>query len=254
MKRVLAIGDLHGGNYAGVNSPSWWVSEENPKGVLSRVVYREFDAFRERHKKPDVLFVNGDAIDGKQDKDGGLGLSTTDRLAQCKMIAEELDKFEARKIVMTRGTKYHTGREEDLEDVIASELGAHIDESVFVDVEGVVFHLRHKISSSSVPYGHFTPIAKEQLWLRLWEGEEWPEADIILRSHTHTFGFCGGPGWLAMTLPALCAGATRYGMRECSKIVHFGGVEFVVSDGKYSWAEDITKFGSPVAPNVLRVE
>ena len=38
--------------------------------------------------------------------------------------------------------------------------------------------------------------------------------------------------WLAMTTPACCGAASKYGARTCEGLVHYGLVHFVIDRGK----------------------
>jgi hypothetical protein len=87
------------------------------------------------------------------------------------------------------------------------------------------------VGGSTIPHGRFTATAKERLWNVLWnERELRPKAQVILRGHVHYATFCGEPGWVAMTLPALQGMGTRYGGRVCSGTVHWGAVIFDVNE------------------------
>jgi hypothetical protein len=120
--------------------------------------------------------------------------------------------------------------------VVADEVNAEIHGQMFVEVEGVRFHLKHKVGGSSIPHGRHTATARERLWLREWaDVADWPQADVILRGHVHYHQYAGGPGWLAMTCPALQGPSTKYGSRQCSGTVDFGIVTFEVDGDDYDW-------------------
>ena len=147
-----------------------------------------------------------------------------------------LREWSAGRIVMVYGTPYHAGTEEDWEAVVADEVNAEIHGQMFVEVEGVRFHLKHKVGGSSIPHGRHTATARERLWLREWaDVADWPQADVILRGHVHYHQYAGGPGWLAMTCPALQGPSTKYGSRQCSGTVDFGIVTFEVDGDDYDW-------------------
>ena len=76
---------------------------------------------------------------------------------------------------------------------------------------------------------------------------------MILRGHVHYLNFCGGPGWLAMTLPALQMKGSKYGVRQCSGVVDFGFTVFDVGeDGRYTWWPELADIKSQRA-RALRV-
>ena len=76
------------------------------------------------------------------------------------------------------------------------------------------------------------------MWNKMWhaEHERQPNADVIIRAHVHYHNYCGGDGWLAMTLPALQGYGSNFGARECEGIVDIGMVKFdVYENGEYKW-------------------
>lgn len=190
----------------------------------------------------DLLIVNGDAIDGRGEKSGGLELITSNRDEQVEMAIECLKVWEARKVVCVAGTAYHTGTLEDKEIAIAECLGGEFHSHPFVRIEGVTFDIKHKVGRSGIPHGQGTTIAKERLWNTQWwiDDEGQPLADIILRAHIHKYHFDGGAKWLAMSLPCL-QGATIFGSRAVSGTVDWGLIEFRVEAGEYEWIKHLAR-------------
>jgi len=193
--------------------------------------------------KIDVLLVMGDAIDGSADKSKGTEAITTDRMEQADWATECIKYTKAKKVHMVAGTPYHVGQQEDWERVIGDRLGAEFTGQDWLDIDGVVFNVRHKVGSSSIPHGRHTAISRQKMWEVLWKDTAgYPESDILLRGHVHFFSYCGGcysNNWLAMTLPALQGPGSRYGVRQCEGLVHFGGVDFWTEKGEYSWRANI---------------
>lgn len=158
------------------------------------------------------------------------------------------------KLVCLHGTPYHVSPDgEDWENIIASDCGAvKIGSHEWVEVDGVMFDLKHEVSSSSVPHGRYTALAKSNLWSILWSiGNRAPRGKketVLIRSHVHYHAWCGAPGWLAMTLPALQGHGTKFGSRRCEGMVDFGIVVFE-TDGKggYSWTKEIAEVSSQQA-------
>ncbi len=190
---------------------------------------------------PDVLIMNGDAIDGKGKRSCGTEQITTDVNTQADIACHVIKRCMGKKtkLLMTNGTPYHTGDGEDFEDLIAHECNAtEIGGHVFADINGVIFDIKHKIGSSSVPHGRSTALGRVQLWNALWaEADEQPKANVIIRSHVHYHQAIYSPdmGW-AMTTPALQSMGSKYGARQCDGRVHFGFIAFEVSDsGDFSW-------------------
>ncbi len=254
MKRVVVVSDFHCGHKVGLTHPDF---DARPKRTRTQA----WDFFRLRRKcwdfvarraeklQPvDLLIVNGDCIDGKGGKSGGTELLTTDRDEQCAMAVAVIEQFRAETILMSHGTPYHTGSGEDWENSIAKDVDAHkIGNHDFASVNGVVFDYRHYVGRSVIPHGRHTAVAREKLWSILWsERGEYPASDIILRSHVHYHAFCGGPGWLAMTTPALQAYGSKFGARIATGVVDYGFVHFDVGgEGDWSWDSHILRFRNP---------
>jgi len=227
MKRVLVVSDFHCGHEAGLwmGSPLWNKFVELIRGL----------------GKIDICVANGDLIDGKGPKTGGTELITADRFEQAEMALRVLEFINANVYRLTYGTAYHTGYNEDWEDIIAKRIGATIKGHDFFDVNGLVFDVKHKIRGSSIPHGRFSPLARAKLWNLFWnEFHEVPRADIFIRSHVHYLSFCGGKKWLALTTPALQDWGSKYGERECENVIDWGFVYFDILDRNcWSW-KDVT--------------
>jgi len=253
MKRILTLGDMHCGHDAGLTPPRWQYTPKKCReasNIHTRTKREKFAAAQreswkwyirnvKKHGPYDVVVCNGDAIDGRGDRSGGTELVEADRHDQVTMAETCLQQAMGvgTKLVMTFGTAYHTGQEEDFESLIASDLNAEkIGAHEWIKTEGVVFDIKHHIGSSGVPHGRHTAIARESLWADLWaERGLVPKHDVLIRSHVHYFQFCGDGRNLRMTLPALQTMGSKYGARRCSGLVDFGFVVFEAQRGDYTW-------------------
>lgn len=241
MKRVAVLADLHCYHRAGLTHPEWWLPKDSIHygkwGTVQRELYGHYLKIIEKVSPVDALIINGDCFDGRGDRSGGTELlpdpSWGNQIALAEACIREWG-VDGSNIVMSRGTPYHTGQASDYEDVLAMHLGATIKDHPFVEIEGVTFDIKHKVGSSSIPHGRNTPIARERLWNVLWADGQ-PRADVLIRSHTHYFSYCGGKDWLGVTTPALQAAGTKYGGRQCSGTVDWGLLTFDVDGGEFDW-------------------
>ena len=145
-KRVVAIGDLHCGHLLGLTPPDWWTSKmpghesmRERSGSVQRELWKWYTATMAALQPIDILLVNGDVIDGKGRHSGGVEQITTDRRVQCEMAAECIGAASPKRAVFTYGTRYHTGKGEDWEAMLADQLSAagmdvDIDNYVVIDV------------------------------------------------------------------------------------------------------------------------
>jgi len=253
-KRGITFGDLHSGHRCGLTPPAWHgkpvkggLTKHNKWQSLRKSLWNHWVRIINEHGPFDFALYLGDGIDGRGERSGGTELLTTDREEQTDMAVECINqiRLNANKgfsIVGVYGTPYHTGSDgEDWENVIAdragfSKVGAH----EWVDVNGYVFDLKHDVGSSSVPHGRHTAVSREHLWAQLWaERDLIPKANAIIRGHVHYHNYCGGPDWVAMTLPALQGMGSKFGSRRCSGLVDFGAVIWDIDDsGNAKWHSD----------------
>ncbi len=235
IKRGIALGDTHCGCLSGLTPPRFMIPEKRSKHLhqLQAKAWHEYEKIRKDIGQIDFLIGNGDLIDGKGSRSGGTEIMEPDLIDQCEMAIDCLLPWNAKKTVLTYGTAYHVNAEsgEDFENIIAHALNAEIKSHAFINIDGVVFDVKHHCGSSGIPHGRHTAIAKERLWNLLWsEREEQPKSNILLRSHVHHHTFAGGPGWLAMTLPALQLAHTKYGARRCNGTIDWGLVYFEIEN------------------------
>ena len=241
-KRIVAVSDMHCGHVVGLTPPEWWTRALPAAELVQRAMWEHYTDTLAALQPIDALLVLGDSLDGKGHKSGGTEQITTDMRAQVIMAEGALRQAKARKIVMVHGTGYHVSPDgEDWEEVLADRLGATISGHEWAEAHGLVFDLKHHVGGSQLEHGRHTAVARDRLANLLWSDRKLaPRAHVLLRGHVHYHAFCGGPGWLGMTLPALQGPGSKYGVRRCSGLVHFGLVHFdVYPGGKYEWASHV---------------
>lgn len=239
-KRMVVLSDLHCGHRVGLTPDRW--QSAIPGNRYYRIQIETWGRFRQEIdalRPVDICVVNGDAIDGKGTRSGGQELLTPDRMKQVEIAAECVGYVGATKNIFVKGTPYHVGENEDWENDLAREFGEKAEDHAFLTVNGCNFDIKHFVSSSSVPHGRQTALARAKLWNTIWhhEHEQQPNARVLIRSHVHYCHYAGEANeWLALTTPALQAAATKYGARLCEGIVHWGFVYFdIYEDGSFAW-------------------
>jgi hypothetical protein len=247
-KRVLVVSDFHCGHLVGLTPPGFDADREPQRHRefydMRRTIWKWFARTVSKLAPIDILIVNGDAVDGKGPASGGTEQLYADRNDQSEMAAAVIRTIDAKKVVMSYGTPYHTGVLEDWEDAVARDVGAEkIGGEDVVDVNGLIINYRHHVGRSTIPHGRFTPIAKEMLWNLLWaERGEYPKANVLIRSHVHYHVAAQTSDWLAMTTPALQGYGTKYGGRRITGTVDIGVIVFdVTGRGEYTWRPELLR-------------
>jgi len=265
-KYGLFTGDFHCGHLVGLTPPHFQLNPETANSSnlikyydIAKELWSSFTSYLKTLPELDFLVINGDMIDGKGHKTGGTEQLTVSMKTQCDMAVDVIETMRKRckrnaKIIGTYGTDYHVSTNGDeWERLIADKVGfTKIGAHEWLDVNGLVFDIKHKVGSSSVPHGRHTAVSKEALWNSLWaEADMQPKADVIIRSHVHYHSFCGNTAKLCMTLPALQGMGSRFGAKECSGIVDWGAVLFEVrGKNDYNWFPFIKKIVSQKAKAV----
>lgn len=254
MKTIVFVSDTHCGSTYGITPPGEFKASHNRE--IQEEGWKEYVRLTQQWASPDILICNGDAIEGNQSRQGGAELITPDRTVQCDMAVEILSKWNAKKIFMTYGTPYHVGKDaEDFERGIAERLGAKIEGHLYLEIEGLVFDIRHKVSNTIVPYGGATALLREVTWALIKEASETgPKIDVVVRSHVHRYISIKQPGKRAIITPGLQLARGRFGSRECSGEIHWGAIRLIVDKGKIIQEdEDICKLHAN-KPQVFRIK
>ena len=248
----LFCGDFHCGHLVGLTPPEYQqkfiqnsTTKRNKWYKIAESLWTAFDDILKQLPELDFVVINGDMIDGKGKKSGGTELITSSMHDQSDMAVKVINHIRkygkpGMKVIATYGTPYHTSSEGDeWENVIKDKakidkIGAH----EWIDVNGVIFDIKHKIGSSSIPHGRFTALARAGLWNKIWALDEkmQPKADVIIRSHVHYHRGIFSKDQVCMTLPALQGMGSKYGAKECEGTVDWGMVLFrIVDKNDYSW-------------------
>jgi hypothetical protein len=243
---------MHCGHRAGLTPPGYQYPENNQDlelevfGRNQRVQWDWYARTIDALQPVNFLIVNGDATDGKGPRTGGTEQINLDRTKQNKMAAEAIRHVRAEKIVMTYGTPYHVGHEEDQEQIIAGMVDAYkIGGHEWPEIEGVVFDVKHKIGSSTIPHGRATPLLRAALWNALWaEIDGQPRARVLIRSHTHYSIVIDTPEILGIITPGLQGWGSKFGVRECEGIIHIGLIHFdIYGPEEFTWHRHLLKPG-----------
>jgi hypothetical protein len=258
--RLVVCSDEHCGHFSGLTHSDYQgkfitdsVSKHNKLTEIERELWNFFKTeitILKKEKPIDIFVNNGDFIDGDGYRSGGTELITTDRNFQIQMAKKVVEEINAKTNIIVAGTAYHVGEQEDWEEVLAKELKCKFENHAWLDINGKIFDFKHHIGSSSIPYGRFTPVAREALWSKLWsEANLIPHpVNYIIRSHVHYFSLVDDGSVTAMVTPALQAFGTKFGARRCSGIPTLGFVSFdIKANGSVTMKKHFASLSAQIA-------
>jgi len=248
---VVAIADLQCGHRVGLTPPEFQFKPEkrNPRHnkwfKIQRALWREYVKMIRRTPRPDVLFVNGDIIDGRGEKSGGIEQITTDRNRQAKMGAACINRWKAPVVALSYGTTYHVASSgEQFEDQVLDYIKApkkRIGAHSWIGVNGCIFDVKHHCGTTNTPHTKATPLMKDQVWNVIWASrKEQPLGNIVIRSHVHGFIDIKTADVEVCATPALQGMGSRFGAERCSRTVDFGIVWWEV------YSKHLTKFHADI--------
>jgi hypothetical protein len=204
----LVLSDLHAFHMTGL-TPRNFVSSTGATLNLNFVqeyLLECWDDFKAQlPDQIDLLILNGDLAEGQQPAEEARCLMEADPEYQANGVIKllkpitdrvRIDEYGQRMIVVTRGTRYHTGRGGRIEVQVAERLGAIPDSygrrcwPWFTRTVGGVYHDVSHRQSWTIRYRSM-PLEREIGFLMERYGRarrKVPEHVVIVRSHTH-YGF-----------------------------------------------------------------
>lgn len=164
MLTILALGDIHVGSTTGLWPPGGLVSEGGTylMNKAQQWLYQNWERMLqdwERWPRPRYVVINGDVLQGKQNKDGQLVTNRADLQADAayellKPLCESADG-----LYMLHGTAWHEGRCGEDVTGLAHRLGARKEPAtraplwwqLYLRHEEVMLRFSHHIGITSVP-------------------------------------------------------------------------------------------------------
>lgn len=248
MKRGVCVSDLHCGSTYGMLPEGFVTFEGIPKlqNIGQKYLWECWLHFTTLVEdwNPDFVIVNGDDVDGMQDKQRGAELclgNWKDQRDACIKTLKPLRAATKRAVwLFTMGTAYHTGHFSEAEEDIAEAMEAspysgpgggklcHDVATLKID-DGVIIEAAHHISFASVYRS--TPLEKEAqaTWHDVVNNEA-PLPDLQIRSHVHNYSQLEQGKQLMVTTP--CWQLQNRFPRKSSvhrNIPHIGGI-FIEAD------------------------
>lgn len=243
-KRVLVLADSQCGHRSGLTPPEWGLNPANPHdrkwAGLQRAQWNWFHRKITQWQPYWLLLYLGDAVDGKSERACGRDAIRLQREEQTQMVEQIINLINPRSTEMVYGTRYHV---RDWEDEIARMVGAKIGAHGWPEVSGVIFDIKHKIGSSTIPHGRMTPLLRSRLWNELWVARNrQPNANILLRAHVHYFMQYSDAHSFMATCPALQGVGTEYGAEQCEGLIDYGFLTFDIKpSGSWTWQSHLAE-------------
>lgn len=258
-KTILVLSDTHCAHRAGLTHPSYQYkrdtdcSTRKKFGDMQRCQWNWFEKEIKSIGTIDVALFNGDLVEGDGKRNKGAELLATDENDQSDMAVKALGIIQSKEYHIVNGTWSHST---NVERQISKFFNCESLNQVWLDVNGLIIHARHKIGGASVPHGRSTAILKESLWnlINAEKGFDPMKANIIIRSHLHKAHDCRGvlPNQRLFITPSL-QGLTDYGEKECHGGIDIGFLVFRIKNERVWTWEEHTMDIKFLAPEVIKV-
>ena len=193
--------------------PDYMFNSDNDQSLdpnrLQRKLFSGWEECLDRiTKKPLVLGINGEPVDGDNFKQIGVQSWTTNFNDQAENACELFKMFGAENIVMTRGSGYHVTRgATNFDELVARKIGARryrayyseevtpnakktqaalTDYFALFRIHGKLFNMTHHVGHSKKEMYRSTPLASEMVFTKL-NQNEYHKFDVITRGHVHYY-------------------------------------------------------------------
>jgi hypothetical protein len=270
---AIVISDTHFGCKLALCPPSVTLDEGGTYTIsrFQQAILDCWNAFwndwvpRVTRGEPFILILNGDAMDRRHH---GATTLITNNLADQKKIAYEMLAPRVEKAAAfyyIRGTEVHTGPSGEMEEDLAKELGAEIDEvgnssryELYLNVGNCLVHFTHHISVTGSMAYETTALMKEFAETTS-ESARWNKKppNVVVRSHRHRhaeirvptawpYGYCFTTcGWQLKT-PHVFRGMGRISTPQLGgSLIRQGDEEFFTRHK--IWSVDRPKTETPKA-------
>lgn len=193
---LVVVSDTHCGSRSAICVPGMELSGGGSYEYTAaqKALYDAWVGLCKEWANPDILIVNGDAIEGQARKESGVPCWSTDLDDQLNCAEQLIKLWGAKKTYIIDGTGYHVDAGgKSLENHLAARVGAVkigpgtslSHDELFLNVGGFTFHASHHIQVGTGWY-RTTPVARELVFALLNESHK-HKVDVVIRSHVHSY-------------------------------------------------------------------
>jgi len=243
MKKLygVVLSDLHTGSELSPIPSDFETKNGRPiKGTgIQEELTRAYLELAGAWRKPDILIVLGDAVDGKQRKKAGVGVWSTLLEDQSNASCQLIRAFQAERHVVLRGTDYHVDNQGDpIEEQLAKDLGAlkagdgqyRSALKFILEAGDMRLHFAHHVPTSQTEWFLSTPGAKEGIRLQL-QWRRLGHIDALFRGHNHYWWYQQGKSQHIVQCPSWQLPTDFMHRRSAEPLTDIGAVRFRITDG-----------------------
>jgi len=240
-KSIVLTADWHVGSEAGLTA--------SPRNSTQKALLAKFKECIKLYGNPDILVINGDAVDGDQRKSGGAGLTESDIREQENDAIKLVKMWKPKEVFLVSGTAYHVGivsSEQKMADTLKEYCNI---EATYVRKLNLTINdwfklqARHFIGSSNNPAGRATAAGRSNMWEILnayHTGDR--AADLSVFAHVHYYDLHQNAFGTTMVLPCFQAQGTPFGDEKCDGHIDIGLVHLIVAStekGGWEWSKQL---------------
>ena len=158
-------------------------------------------------------------------------------MVQCDIAKQLLSMIDCSHFIFTQGSNYHVDDNPSADEMICRLMGGewygHFGDVMF---DNITMNIQHWASFSKDPSGRFNSQRKDANLLKL-QGDE---AEIYVRSHTHSFAYTGDSSSMTVTTPCW-KGMDGFISEKSQMRPDNGYVLFNIEGSNYSWDYNVFK-------------
>ena len=219
-KRLVILNDVHAGSKFAAVPERWKLRDYGyaPSTEANQWIYERYEGWVEEFKKPDILILAGDMVDGHAHINYGTEV-WGDGYEQYKLACYLVSKLEAKEIYVIFGSKYHVQlMGTPVEQFMAQALKAKgMGWRLRRELGGSIVSVAHHIGVSMTTWQYRTTALARELVLDRLQNED-KTANLLVRGHAHYFVYAGFSHQLGIINPGF-QGQTPFGAMKCPEII-----------------------------------
>lgn len=238
--RLRIVSDTHCGNHLGLWPPDFeYEGEMYAQNKVNRWLWECWRHMIDQYPAPDLLIHAGDIVDGMAPKDRGVGVKTADPEVQQAAAIEVMRPLvqQCPQWYMVKGTQYHErywlGIVNELKAIKFPD-GSRSGPVLDLRIRDRVVNIAHHPDAGGVIY-RATAMEKTLVASMLASAmNEVPQADVIVRAHTHFPGIVQMYGRTAIFTPCWQL-QTRYAVKKAFYRMRpkIGFIDVIFGDEEY---------------------
>lgn len=256
-KKVLFLGDLHGGSNVGMSTDEMYNEDGNliHQNSVQKAISKQFYKMIDDVGRVDLLVLNGDMVEGVNYAEDGVGNWTNDMDIQVANISDVIKDIKFRRCVGTTGSRYHTGSNPTNDKRVVERVGGTYMKEISNTINGVRIYATHKAMCHKNKQTRPSAITMSMVASEI-NSMDFGKCDIIVHNHTHQYAAVDLGKCIGFLGPCY-KGRDDFAIKSVSPLSFNPSIGYILvdidTDGTFSWYKDIITLKGNLAMKTIDI-